>query len=156
MEKQVKNVFLPSDMAVLATVFEAGVACCFLGEGWSVLGAIIILSGAMMVPFYHHGYRLDGRKGVFVMKEILLPKENKDEILAFIEGRQDMLDLHPFQPGGALVEVYSRKGDDSMMARYFEYSDFMKGKEYPLHEITARQCAVLESFASDSKHNGKI
>ena len=150
-EKQVKKTFLPQDVAVLAVVFAAGAACFLLGEGWGGLGVIIILCGAMMLPFYHHGYKLDGQKGMFRLKEISLSRENRDEILAYLDGKTDSLDLHPWQKGGALVDVYWRKSDGFMMARYFDYADFLNGVEYPLSEVSPQQISVLESFASDKK-----
>ena len=150
-EQQVKKTFLPQDVAVLAAVFAAGAACFLLGEGWGELGIIIVLCGVMMLPFYHHGYRLEGQKGLFRLKEISLSRENRDEILAFLDGKTESLDLHPWQKGGALVDVYRRKSDGFMMARYFEYADFMNGTEYPLREVSPRQVSVLEAFAIDKK-----
>ena len=151
MEAQVKKTFLPQDIAVLAAVFAAGAACILLGEGWSALGVIIIMCWAMMVPFYHHGYKLKGQKGLFRLREISLSRENKDEILAFLDGKQDDIDLHPWSKGGALVDVYWRKRDGYQMARYFDYADFMDGIEYPLREVSEQQVSRLESFALDKK-----
>lgn len=150
-EQQVKKTFLPQDLAVLAAIFAAGAACFLLGEGWGGLGVIIILCGAMMVPFYHHGYKLEGQRGLFLLKEISLSRENKADILAYLEGHTTTIDLHPWQKGGALVDVYYRKGEDRQFARYFDYADFSKGVEYPLHEVTKEQIAMLESFAIDKK-----
>ena len=151
MEAQVKKTFLPQDIAVLAAVFAAGAACFFLGEGWDGLGVIIILCWAMMVPFYHHGYRLEGQKGLFRLREISLSRENKDEILAFLDGKVEDIDLHPWAKGGALVDVYWRKKDNFRIARYFDYADFMNGINYPLREVSERQVSRLESFALDKK-----
>lgn len=150
-EKQIKNVFLPQDIAVLAAIAAAGIVCFIPGGGWSGLGAIILLCWAMMVPFYRHGYRLRGQKGVFRMKEISLSKENKDEILAFLDGNTDIIEQHPRQPGGALVDVYCRKSDGAMLARYFDYADFLKGIEHPLREVSSQQVSTLESLATDKK-----
>ena len=36
-----------------------------------------------------------------------------------------------------------------MMARYFDYAEFMNGINYPLREVSGQQVARLESFASD-------
>lgn len=149
MEKQVRKTFLPQDIAVLSAIALAGAACFFLGEGWGGLGVVILLCWAMMVPFYHHGYRLEGEKGQFRLKEISLSRENKDEILSYLDGSTESLDLHPRQPGGALVDVYYRKNDGFMLARYFDYSDFINGVEYPLREVSSQQVSVLESFATD-------
>ncbi len=151
MEKQVRKTFLPQDIAVLAAIFAAGAACCLLGEGWRGLGITVIMCGALMLPFYHHGYRLEGQKGLFRLKELSLSRENKDEILAFLDGRTEDIDLHPWAKGGALVDVYWRKSDGFMMARYFDYVDFSNGIEYPLREVSARIVARLESFSTDNK-----
>ena len=119
--KQVRWAFLPQDIAVLAVIFAAGAACFLLpGEGWGGTGVLIILCGALMVPFYHHGYKLAGQKGLFRLKAILLSRENKDEILAFLDGKSDTLDLHPWQKGGVLVNVYTRKNDGLILAQYFD------------------------------------
>lgn len=115
------------------------------------LGAIIVLCGVMMVPFYHHGYKLEGQKGLFRLKEIVLSRDRKADILAYLEGRTDSIDLHSWQTGGALVDVYYRKGEDRQFARYFDYGDFSKGVEYPLHDVSKEQVAMLESFAIDKK-----
>ena len=143
MEKQVKKTFLLQDIAILAAIFAAGAACFLLGEGWAGLGGTLIFFGLMMLPFYHHGYRLEGHKGLFRLREISLSRENKDEILAYLDGKSDQLDLHPLMPGGALVDVYWRKSDGHMLARYFDYADFIKGVEYPLREITQAQFDTL-------------
>ena len=150
--KQVRWAFLPQDIAVLAVIFAAGAACFLLpGEGWGGTGVLIILCGALMVPFYHHGYRLSGQKGLFRVKEILLSRENKDEILAYLEGKSDTLDLHPWQKGGVLVNVFTRKSDGLMLAQYFDYADYAQGVDYPLLEVTEEHVKVLESFAVDKK-----
>jgi hypothetical protein len=148
---QVKKTFLPQDIAVLAVIFAAGAACFLLGEGWGGLGVVILLCGAMMLPFYRHGYRLEDRKGLYRLHEISLPQDNKAEILAYLEGKLETLDLHSPQPGGALVEVYYRKDEDLRLARFFDYADFSQGIEYPLHEVTREQVSTLESFATDKK-----
>lgn len=150
-DQQVKNAFLPQDIAVYTVVFAAGAACFLLGEGWGGLGVTIILCGIMVVLFYHHGYRLKGRKGLFRLTEISLSRENRDEILAFLDRKTDSLDLHPWQKGGALVDVYTRVNDGFMMARYFDCADFLKGIEYPLKEVSPEQVSVLEASAIDRK-----
>ncbi len=149
--QQVKKTFLPQDIAVLAVIFAAGAVCFLPGEGWGGLGVIILLCGATMLPFYRHGYRIKGRKGLFRLREISLSRDNKDQILAYLEGSLEKIDLHSPQPGGALVEVYYRKGEDRRFARYFDYTDFAQGREYPLHEVTREQVSTLESFVIDNK-----
>ena len=149
-EKQVKKAFLPSDIAALALIFVAGCACFFI-KGWSAAGIIVLLCWLMLLPFYIHGYKLRGQSGLFRVREIPLSRENKEEILAFLDGKTDTLDLHPWQPGGVLVDVYSRKSDGLMLARYYDYADEVSGIEYPLRKVTQQQVSVLESFAVGKK-----
>lgn len=151
MKKQVRKTFLPQDIALLAAIFAAGAACFLLGEGWVGLGVIIIMCGVTMLPFYHHGYRLKGQKGVFRLKELSFPRDYKEEILAFLDGKTEDIDLPPWTKGGVLVDVYWRKSDGFMMARYFDYADFSNGVEYPLREVSEQKVARLESFLSDNK-----
>ena len=94
----------------------AGAACFLLGEGWGGLGFIVLLCGVMMVPFYHHGNRSEGQKGLVRIKEIALSRENKDDILAYLEGRSDRIDLKGRVTGGALVDVYYRNGESTQFA----------------------------------------
>ena len=106
----------------------------------------------MLAPFYLHGYRIKGQKGLFRLKEIPLSRDNKDEILAYLDGKTDRLDLKPgWKPGGALVEVYYKKGQDKMLARYFDYTDLLQGTDYPLHEVTLKQVTALDAYRTDKK-----
>lgn len=131
----VKNTFLPQDIAVLAAIFGAGALCLFLGKGWVAVGVMILMCGAMLAPFYLHGYRIKGQK-----------------ILAYLDGKTDRLDLKPaWKPGGALVDVYYKKGQDKMLARYFDYADFLQGKEYPLCDVSQAQVTALASYRTDKK-----
>ncbi|MBQ4434055.1 MAG: hypothetical protein IJK05_08895 [Bacteroidales bacterium] len=145
-EQNVRQVFLLSDLLVLLVVFLPGIVCLFLGEGWNGAGVIIILCGLMMVPFYHHGYKLEGRKGVFRKKDVLMPRECKEEILAFLDGSSNVLDLHPTMKGGAIVDIYYQKNEACAIARYFDYSEFASGTEYHFREITPEQMKKLESY----------
>ncbi len=151
MKKQVRKTFLPQDIAVLAAIFAAGAACFLLGEGWGGLGVIIIMCGVTMLPFYNHGYRLKGQKGLFRLKELCFPRDYKDEILAFLDGKTEDIDLPPWTKCGALVDVFWRKSDGFMMARYFDYADFSNGVEYPLREVSRQKVARMESFLFDNK-----
>ena len=150
-EQGIKQVFLLSDIIVMLAVFIPGIVCLFLGKDWSGTGVIIILCGLMMVPFYHHGYRLDGQKGVFRKKDVLMPRECKEDILAFLDGTTETLDLHPRMNGGAVVDIYYRKGEKDAYARYFDYAEFISGTEYPLKEISDRQIRLFEAYIPKTK-----
>lgn len=135
-EKTVRQVYSLSDIALLAGMLAVGLALSFLVPSMAGLGYTIILSWVLMIPFWHHGYRIAGQKGVFSMKEILLARECKDDILAFLDGKADSLEYNPRMDGGALVNVYTRRKDGRILAQYFDYAEFAKGIEYELHEIS--------------------
>lgn len=147
-EKQVKIAFLMQDVLVIAAVAAVGIVCLLLSNGgWlNVIGWFIVLCALMMIPFYHHGYRIKGRNGVYRCKVVLMTMEGKQEILSFLEGKSDTLDLGRFRKGGALVEIYRRNGGP-MLARYFDYAEHLAGNDYALHEVTPEQVAKLESAA---------
>lgn len=135
-EKTVRQVYSLSDIALLAGILAVGLALSFLVPSVAGLGYTILLCWVLMIPFWHHGYRIAGQKGVFSMKEILLARECKDDILAFLDGKADSLEYNPGMDGGALVNVYTRRKDGCILAQYFDYAEFAKGIEYELHEIS--------------------
>lgn len=140
--------FLMRDVLVIAAVAAVGVVCLLLSKGgWlDVIGWFVVICAVMLIPFYHHGYRIEGRSGVYRCKAVPMPMEGRQEILSFLEGKNDTLDLGRFRKGGALVEIYYRNGSTAL-ARYFDYSEFLAGTEYALHEVTPEQVAQLESAA---------
>lgn len=150
-DKTVRQVYSLSDIALLCGILVVGLVCSFFIKGLAGLGYTILFCWVMMVPFWHHGYRIAGKEGVFSQKEILVPRECKDEILAFLEGSADMLEHSPRMNGGALVNVYTRRKDGLILAQYFEYADYASGKEYELYEITPTQMMRLEEIEVQSK-----
>ncbi|MBP5316101.1 MAG: hypothetical protein J6Y83_00190 [Bacteroidales bacterium] len=152
MKKTVKKSFLPQDIAIIASVAAAGMALTIFGKAWSGVGVLILLCWVIMVPFCMHGYRLEGHKGIFKLKEYTFSRDDKSSILSYLTGENDKLKLQPWKPGGgAIVEIYRRKGDDKMLARYFDYAEYISGTEYPLHEITPGQVSELKSFTNEKQ-----
>lgn len=149
--KTVRQVYCLSDLALLAGMLAAGLVFSFLVPGISGLGYTILLCWLMMVPFWHHGYRIAGQEGVFRLREITAARECKDGIIAYLKGRSETLEYSPWQKGGALVDVYIRKRDGLMLARYFDYADFAAGKEYDLHPIKPEQLARLKEIDTQGK-----
>ena len=99
-----------------------------------------------MIPFFRHGYKLDNQKGVFQQKEMLTSRECKKDILAFLDGDSAELDLHPRLQGGAIVDIYYKKGAAEAFARYFDYEEYSAGTEYPLRQISAEKMKMLASY----------
>ena len=150
-DKTVRQVYSLSDIALLAGILVVGLVCCFFIRGMAGLGYILLLCWVMMVPFWHHGYRIAGREGVFSLKEILVARECKDDILAFLDGTADVLEHNPRMNGGALVNVYTRGKDGLILAGYFDYADFIAGKEYPLYEISPEKKLMIEAIETQSE-----
>ena len=149
-DKTVRQVYKLSDLALLSVILAIGVVFCLI-DGWSVLGYVVILSLGCMIPFWRHGYRIAGQEGLFTLKEILVSRDCKDEILAFLDGASDKLEHNPRVNGGALVNVYTRRKDGFVLAQYFDYADYAAGKEYELHQIAPTQLTRLEEIDAQSK-----
>ena len=150
-DKTVRQVYTLSDIALLAGMLVVGLVCSFFIKGLSGLGYTLLLCWILMLPFWHHGYRIAGQEGVFSRKEILVARECKDEILAFLDGSSDVLEHNPRMNGGALVNVYTRGKDGLILAGYFDYADFAVGKEYPLYEISPEKKRLIEEIETRSK-----
>ena len=166
--KTVRQVFTLPDIALLAAIAALGVAIILFGKDWSGAGYLVLLCLLSMVPFWRHGFRINGQRGEFKEEEILVARECKDSILSFLddynhlptglpaqtlvtlEGESDSLEHRPRQEGGALVEVFTGKGG-KIFARYFDYADFAKGKEYELHEISPEKKERLKEIDAQSK-----
>ena len=78
-------------------------------------------------------------------------KGTREEILAFLDGQSDTLDLHPRMNGGAVVDIYYRKNEAVARARYFDYAEFSSGTEYPLRAIPVQKMKVLETYIPKTK-----
>ena len=150
-DKTVRQVYTLSDIALLAGMLVVGLVCSFFIKGLSGLGYTLLLCWILMLPFWHHGYRIAGQEGVFSRKEILVARECKDEILAFLDGSADVLEHNPRMNGGAIVNIYTRGKDGSILAGYFDYADFAVGKEYPLYEISPEKKRLIEEIETRSK-----
>lgn len=145
MKKQgVKQAFLLSDIIILLAIFAVSVALFFAGPGWKGVGILLIFCVLIFIPFFRHGYRLEGQSGFFKMKEVPVSREDKEAVLAYLDGKDAKPAMKaPVQNGGALVEIYYRQGE--AFARYFDYVEFNAGKEYPLVKIPQEKFDWLES-----------
>ena len=150
-EKTVRQVYSMSDIAFLAGTLVVGVILSFFVPILAGLGYTILFCWICTIPFWLHGYRIAGEEGMFTLKEILVARECKDEILAFLDGSSEKLEHNPRMNGGALVNVYTRRKDGRILAQYFDYADYAAGKEYELHQITPTQFTRLVEIDAQSK-----
>ena len=72
MEYKFKKVHTGKDLAISGIIIAAGIGLYFLNAG---LGCVILFCWVMMLPFWHPGYRITGREGVFTLEEILVARE---------------------------------------------------------------------------------
>ena len=147
-EKTVRQVYTLPDLALLTGILAVGVVFIMMGEGWNGAGCLVLLGLVLLLPFWRHGYRIAGQKGLFALKEILVARECRDEILAFLDGSADSLEHRPVVDGGALVDLYVRKKDGLALARYFEYADSVAGLEYELHALPPEKVRRLEEIGA--------
>ena len=148
----VRQVFSVKDIVILAAVLVAGIACfLFGGDGWEGTGVIILCCLALMIPFYRHGYRIEGQKGIFTLTEFLSDRECKQELKDFLEGKSDSYDPKPVVPGGALVEIFTRKSDGMMLARYYDFEEHLSGTAETLSEVSPAVVKHFEELAVKKK-----
>ena len=144
--KEIRKTFLLSDILIVAAVVAAGSALLLLGGGWATLGGTIIAIGVAMLPFMRHGCIIHGHHGVYHLEEILVPREYQDTILHFLQGDTSSLDLEAGKSSGALVEIYRKRSDDTLLARYFDYKLHLDGTDFPIVPITMQQLEELRKF----------
>ena len=150
-ESSVRQVYDLPDLALLAGLLAVGVAFVLLGRGWEEAGYVVLLAWAILLPFWKHGFRIEGQAGMFRRKEYSVSRECRDEILAYLDGQSGELVHKPWKRGGALVDVYNRRRDSLKLARYFDYADFDAGKEYDLRTITPAQESRLAEIDREQR-----
>ncbi len=143
-----KQVFLWTDWLTIGILVAVSVFVATLGEDWTTIGICAIVSVLAFAPFLRHGYQLEGQSGVFRLEEILVPRECETQILAFLNGETDELVVNPAVPGGALVRLFRRKSDGTVLAQYFDYAQYLAGTEYPFVPVSGQQTSVLRGLQS--------
>ncbi len=146
--KEIRKVHRMRDILISAGTLALGIIYLRLlpSSGW--LGWTLIITGAIMLPFYRSGYKLNVTNGIFSKQEILLPNGYKNEIASFIEGRCDTLDIDPFNKGGLLLELYSLKGNSKMYAQIFNYESDIYTPQCKLSEIDGAKLETLRKYES--------
>lgn len=141
--KNIHKAFLGSDLVVILAVFAVGIVFLPFGSGWLALGLGIMLCSVCMLPFYIHGYKIEGAHGVFRELNITVSRDEQDAIMSFLQGDTPTLGFQVQENGGAIVSLYYQKGSDVAYAQFYEYSYVMEGKPLPLLKITPEQKEIL-------------
>ncbi|MBQ7489306.1 MAG: hypothetical protein IJT51_02160 [Bacteroidales bacterium] len=146
MKATIRKLFTLQDISLILAIILIGSAFLPFNEGFRALGGVIIASGLFAIPFCRHGYKLSGRDGVFRKESIYVPRECQTEIVAYLRGKNDSLEISPNVYGGAVVNVYSQKNTEVIFAQYFDYALYLEGKEFPLERITLEQLNHLRKI----------
>ena len=148
---KIKNVFVLSDILVLAAILAAGCLLFLFGQGWRAIGICVVACGLCMCPFFRHGYKIDGVSGVFRVQDIPVSRENEAAIVSFLNKQIPELNIGPHIQGGALVSVYTRKGCDETYAQYYDYAKILSGECHPVVRITSQQRDELIKYNLKAK-----
>lgn len=141
--QNIHKTFLFSDIIVLLMIFAVGAVFLPFGSGWLAIGLCIMLCSVCMLPFYIHGYKIEGAHGVFRELNITVSRDEQDAIMSFLQGDTPTLGFQVQENGGAIVSLYYQKGSDVAYAQFYEYSYVMEGKPLPLLKITPEQKEIL-------------
>lgn len=142
--KNIRKAFLWSDIIVILSVVLAGVAFLPFGAGWRELGYSIIACGLCLAPLYIHGYKIAGASGVFHEECIQVSRTDKESIFSFLNGESASIDFHLQEQGGALISLYYQKKKDVYYAQYFDYTQIMEEKTFPVLKISPEQYEILK------------
>ena len=141
-----KHVYKFTDLAVSLGIIAAGIILSIIIPELSGLGVCIVLTGLCILPFLKTGYRLPGKKGIFSLKDYMLPQECKAQIADYIEGRSDTLELTPLRQGGMVLEIYYIKGEPQMYAQLFDFSSGICQAQCELTQISKAQFTTLAKY----------
>ena len=142
----IKQTYLWSDLLIIAAIVLIGTLLLPLNSGWASLGGIIIAFGIAMLPFFRHGYRIEGENGIYKIEEILVNRENKDAILAFIQGTTTTLEVQAGNAPGAIVDLYKKRCEETILAQYFDYKLHLEGTDFPITRITLQQAEEIRKL----------
>ena len=145
----VKRVFCFNDIVILAVILAVGLAFLFMGRIWLGVGITLLLCWLCMLPFFRNGYRIEGKQGLFKLKEIYASCGSKAAILAYLDGSSGTLEYNTKLGSGAIVEVYTSR-DGTILARYWDYADENAGIYYDLYPISRDQKEHLEQIEPKS------
>ena len=143
---QAKHVYRFTDHLVNWGIIAAGIILSIIVPSLSGLGVCIVLTGLCILPFYKNGYRLPDKKGMFSLKDYMLPQECKAQIADYIEGRSDTLELNPLRQGGMVLEIYYIKGEPQMYAQLFDFSSGICQAQCELTQISKAQFNTLAKY----------
>ena len=121
MEIKIKKVHTLLDLVISAVVLAAGVGLYFVLPGWGVLFCLI---GILLFAFYKRSYRRIGERTSLKQKDQDLAVENRDNVMAFLEGKSADLSLSPAGEGDHLwLDAYYNADAAVAYAQLYDVAD---------------------------------
>lgn len=147
-DTRIKKVHRLLDLLISMGILALGLFFMFVIPSWNWLGISLLITAAFMLPFYRTGYVINNQKGVFLKKEILLPRECKRQIAEYLEGRSDNLDISPFNMGGLLLELYYKKDHSKQLGQIFDYEGNVYTSQSELSVLDDEHVRTLLKYES--------
>ena len=142
MQSSFKRTWSAKDLIISFGTAALGAVITFATSGWfSAVGVLVLIVGLCLIPCMRNSYRKDGV--AYRKAEINLPRDLKHQVLEFLSGSSDTLDLPAKEGlGGTLLEVYYSRNKKAF-AQVFEYADFSFAPQSEMVELTAKQAEKL-------------
>lgn len=147
-DTRIKKVHRLLDLLISMGILALGLIFMFVIPSWNWLGISLLITAAFMLPFYRTGYVIKNQEGVFLKKEILLPRECKRQIAEYLEGRSDNLDISPFNMGGLLLELYYKKDHSKQLGQIFDYEGNVYTSQSELSVLDDEHVRTLLKYES--------
>lgn|SRR5574344_69694 len=141
MEKKIKKSRSTADMVISIAVAAAGILLMILkSDTLLTIGALIALAGIVLFLLMKSEYTIEGNEGKFHKKMIDLPRNEREAILAFLDGKADTLPKS--DAGGLLIYIYYKTDKTSGFAQLYEFEQGEYRTDTDLVPLNARQVAA--------------
>lgn len=138
------------DLLISIAILAIGILFTFIIPSWRWLGISALITAAFMLPFYKTGYVLASQKGIFRKKEIILPRECKAQIVDYMEGNSEVLDIDPFNKGGLLLDWYYKKDHSKQFGLLYDFASSETEPQCKLSELNDEKVASLLKYQNNS------
>lgn len=149
-DKTIRKVHRIQDLLISITILAIGVLFTFVVPSVRWLGITALITGAVMLPFYKTGYTIASQKGIFLKKEIILPRECMAQIVDYMEGNSEVLDIDPFNKGGLLLNWYYKKDHSKQFGLLYDFASSETEPQCKLSELNDEKVASLLKYQNNS------
>lgn len=147
-KQEIKRVYSLSNILISGGLLVLGLFFTFIVPSLEWLGILLLITVAFMLPIYRTGYKIDSEEGIYLKKDILLPRECKRQIADYIEGRSKTLDIDPFKKGGMILEWYFKNDHSKQFGQIYDYENNIYTPQCKLSELNDEQIETLLKYQS--------